>query len=388
MKIDDLRKKIDALDRRIVALINERASCAHEIGRIKRDTNREIYAPEREKAVYEKVEGMSGGPLPAGSLRAIYREIMSASLAIEKKLVVAYLGPEATFTHLAARNKFGGSVDYAPAASITDIFGEVERGAADYGVVPIENSNEGAVTHTLDMFADSRAKICAEIYLDISHCLMASCAPREITTIYSKAEVFGQCRAWIRENCPSVELIDCSSTARAAERAAGEPGAAAIASELAAELYGLRIAARGIEDSGRNETRFLVIGRASAGPSGDDKTSILVSISDRVGALHRMLYPFRRHAINLTKIESRPSKRKAWEYYFFIDLEGHVAQKKVAEALRELERQCLFVEHLGSYPRAKPRLPCACAEETKRNRRPRRAGKPGGLNRNRAGRVG
>lgn len=353
MKIDDLRKKIDGLDRRIVALINERASCAHEIGNIKRDAKREVYAPERERAVYEKVEGLSEGPLPPNSLRAIYREIMSAALALEKRLVIAYLGPEATFTHLAARNKFGGSVGYAPAASITDIFGEVERGAADYGVVPIENSNEGAVTHTLDMFVDSRAKICAEIYLDISHCLMAACAPAEIRKIYSKSEVFGQCRAWIRGNCPSVELVECPSTARAAERAAKEQGAAAIASELAAELYGLKIAARGIEDSGRNETRFLVIGRSSAGPSGDDKTSVMVSISDRVGALYRMLYPFKKHGINLTKIESRPSKRKAWEYYFFIDMEGHVAQKKVAEALRELERQCLFVVHLGSYPKAR-----------------------------------
>lgn len=353
MKIDDLRKKIDALDRKIVTLINERATCAHEIGKIKKISNREIYSPERERAVYERVEGMSGGPLPTGSLRAIYREIMSAALALEKKLVIAYLGPEATFTHLAARNKFGGSVGYAAAAGITDIFGEVERGSADYGVVPIENSNEGAVTHTLDMFMDSRAKICAEIYLDISHCLMAACPPGEIRKIYSKAEVFGQCRTWIRGNYQAVELVEAPSTARAAQIAAKEPGAAAIASELAAELYGLKIIARGTEDSGRNETRFLVIGRTFAGPSGDDKTSIMVSISDKVGALHRMLYPFRKHAINLTKIESRPSKRKAWEYYFFIDFEGHVSEKKVAQALAELKKQCLFVEHLGSYPKAR-----------------------------------
>lgn len=353
MKINDLRKKIDALDRAIVGLVNDRASIALEIGKIKRDSNKEVYAPEREKAVYAKVEGLSEGPLPAGSLRAIYREIMSAALSLEKKLVIAYLGPEATFTHLAARNKFGGSVGYVAAAGITDIFGEVERGAADYGVVPIENSNEGAVTHTLDMFMDSRAKICAEIYLDISHCLMAACAPAEIRKVYSKAEVFGQCRTWIRGNCPTAELVEAPSTARAAELAAKEPHAAAIASELAAELYGLKIIARGIEDSGKNETRFLVIGRNAAGPSGDDKTSIMVSISDRVGALHRMLYPFRKHAINLTKIESRPSKRKAWEYYFFIDFEGHAAEKKVGQALKELRKQCLFVEHLGSYPKAR-----------------------------------
>lgn len=353
MKIGELRKKIDEIDEKIVGLIVERTRQALEIGKLKRAARGEIYAPEREKAVYERLETLARGAIPVESLRAIYREIMSAAMAVEKDLVIAYLGPEATFTHLAARRKFGSSVKYAAAASIADIFSQVERGAADYGVVPIENSIEGAVTHTLDMFMDSRAKICAEIYLDITHCLLANCRPPAIKRVYSNPQVFGQCRAWLRSNYPKAELIEVSSTARAAEMAAGEKSAAALASELAAEIYGLKVAARGIEDSGRNETRFLVIGRSAAAPSGNDKTSVMVSIADRVGALHRMLYPFKKHGINLTKIESRPSKRKAWEYYFFIDLAGHIEDEPVRKALRELGKQCLFVEHLGSYPCAR-----------------------------------
>jgi chorismate mutase/prephenate dehydratase len=244
-------------------------------------------------------------------------------------------------------------VKYTAAANIADIFSQVESVAADYGVVPIENSIEGAVSHTLDMFIDSKVKICAEIYLDISHCLLANCPVKAIERIYSNPQVFGQCRIWLRSNFPTAELLEVSSTAKAAERAAGEKNAAALASELAAEIYGLKVVQRGVEDSGRNETRFLVIGRSAAGPSGDDKTSIMVSIADRVGALHSMLYPFKRHGINLTKIESRPSRRKAWEYYFFIDLVGHIDDEDVRKALKELGKQCLFVEHLGSYPRAR-----------------------------------
>ncbi|MDD5556761.1 MAG: prephenate dehydratase [bacterium] len=353
MRIDELRKKIDAIDRRIVALIAARTRHVLRIGRIKKASGKGIYAPERERAVFERLARLDRGPLPLASLRAIWREIMSAAMAIEKELVIAYLGPEATFTHEAARSKFGSSVGYAPAVSIADVFSQVEGGRADYGVVPIENSIEGAVTHTLDMFMDARVRICAEIYLDISHCLLANCPRAAVRTIYSKSEVFGQCRSWIRGNFPAAELVDVSSTAKAAEIAAREKNAAALASELAAEIYGVGVLERGVEDSGRNETRFLVIGRSHAAPSGDDKTSIMVSVADRVGALHRMLLPFKKHGINLTKIESRPSKRKAWEYYFFIDLAGHIEDERVRKALKELERHCVFIEHLGSYPRAR-----------------------------------
>ncbi len=353
MTIESLRKQIDAIDRKIVELINRRTSCVLKIGKIKKARNKEIYAPEREKAIYKRIAKLCKGPLPAESLRAIYREIMSAAMALEKELVIAYLGPEATFTHMAARKKFGASVKYAAADSIADIFCEVERGYADYGVVPIENSIEGAVTHTLDMFIDATQKIRAEIFLDVSHCLLANCPADEVRRIYSNPQVFGQCRIWLRNNYPKAELVEVSSTARAAELAVKEPGAAALASDLAAEIYGLTILQEAIEDSGKNETRFLVVGASSADRSGDDKTSILVSVADRVGALYNLLHPFKKHGINLTKIESRPSKKKAWEYYFFVDLMGHIKDRNVAAALKELGKHSLFIKHLGSYPCAK-----------------------------------
>ncbi|MCX6355327.1 MAG: prephenate dehydratase [Candidatus Aureabacteria bacterium] len=353
MTIDDIRKKIDAIDKKLVELMNSRSSLVHKIGKIKRKAKKEIYVPEREEAVYRKLEELSKGPLSIESLRAIYREIMSASLALEKELAIAYLGPEATFSHVAAREKFGSSVRYSPAPTIEDVFSQVERGEADYGVVPIENSIEGAVTYTLDMFIDSKSKICAEIYLDIAHCLLSNCERDLVSKIYSVPQVFGQCRSWIRSNFPAAELVEVSSTAKAAGLAAREGKAAAIANELAAEIYGVKVLERNIEDSGRNETRFLVIGKSSAGRTGNDKTSLLVSVADRVGALYQMLYPFRKNGINLTKIESRPSKKKAWEYYFFIDFAGHIEDRKAVKALKELRKQCLFVEHLGSYPKAR-----------------------------------
>ncbi|MCX6357395.1 MAG: prephenate dehydratase [Candidatus Aureabacteria bacterium] len=353
MNIDEIRDKIDALDRKIVALVNERTANALKIGAIKRAARKEIYAPERERAVYSRLVGLNRGPLPAAALRAIYREIMSAAIALEKEVMIGYLGPEATFTHLAAREKFGSSVGYASMGTIGDIFTAVERGSIDYGVVPIENSIDGAVTHTLDMFIDARVKICAEIYLDIAHCLMANSRRALIRKIYSKSEVFGQCRGWIRANFPAAELVEVSSTARAAQLAAKEKRSAALASELASEIHGVRIIEKHVEDSGRNETRFLVIGRSSAGRTGDDKTSLMISVSDRVGALYKMLYPFKNNRINLTMIESRPSKKKAWEYYFFIDFAGHIDDAKAVKAMRELKSQCLFVEHLGSYPMAR-----------------------------------
>lgn len=353
MSIEELRKKINGLDEKIVRLINERAAHAREIGKIKKRADLAVYAPEREKEIYAKLATLNRGPLSHESLCAIYREIMSAAIALEKEIVVSYLGPEATFTHLAARRKFGSSVTYAPAKTISEVFTEVERGRTDYGVVPIENSFEGAVTHTLDMFMEKRVKICAEKYLEITHCFLSNSRKNKITRIYSNPQVFGQCRVWLRTHYPAAELVEVSSTARAAARAAKEKGAAALASELAAELYGVNLIERGIEESGNNETRFLVISRISAGRSGDDKTSIMVSISDKVGALYQMLYPFKENGINLSRIASRPSKKRAWEYCFFIDFFGHIEDDNVACALEGLEKESLFVEHLGSYPREK-----------------------------------
>ncbi len=323
-----------------------------KIGRLKVKSKKSVYSPERERVVYERIEKNNKGPLSNETLKSIYREVMSGSLALEKPIEIAYLGPPATFTHIAALKKFGSSVKYAPVNSITEVFAEVEHGRSDYGVVPIENSIEGAVNHTLDMFMESDLKICSEISLEISHNLLANCKINQIKKVYSNPQVFGQCRMWLEANLPKAELIEVSSTTKAAEIAVKERYSAAIASSLAADCYGLNILARSIEDSSHNVTRFLVIGRAESEPSRKDKTSIMFSVKDRVGALHDMLVPFKKYKINLTKIESRPSKKKAWEYYFFLDMVGHYKDKNVKKAIGELERGCAYLKVLGSYPMA------------------------------------
>jgi len=347
----ELRQKINKIDAGILQLINERTKCALEIGRIKAKKKKEYYVPDREKEVYERLIKANKGPLSSKSVKAIYREIMSAALSLEESLKVTYLGPEATFTHLAALDKFGSSVTLIPAKSITDVFIEVEKGRADYGVVPIENSTEGIVNHTLDMFIDSELKICSEISLEVSLYLLSRGKMKDIKRIYSKPQALGQCRNWIESHLPQAELIEVSSTSKGAEVASREKGGAAIASELAAKVYNLKIIGRRVEDSASNVTRFLVIGKSFANRTGKDKTSIMFSIKDRVGALYAMLQPFKKHKISLTKIESRPSRRKAWDYYFFVDLEGHCREDaKVERALKELEKECRYLKVLGSYP--------------------------------------
>ncbi len=350
MNLESLRRKIDKVDKKIVEALNIRAKITVEIARIKNKLGKSIYSPDREREVLRKVTAANKGILNPAAIEAIYREIMSCSLALEKPLGIAYLGPQATFTHLAALKRFGQQVDYITCQSITDVFLEVERGTADYGVVPIENSIEGAVTHTLDMFMDTDLKICAQILLDIAHNLLANCPKVKIRRIYSNPQVFGQCRLWLQENLPEAEKIEVSSTTRAAQLAAREKNSACIASSLAAKVYKLKIVARDIEDSPHNFTRFLVIGKDDVPATGQDKTSIMFSIKDRVGALHEMLLPFKKYGVNLTKIESRPSKRKAWDYYFFVDLQGHRDNPKLKKALQELENKCKFLKILGSYP--------------------------------------
>jgi chorismate mutase / prephenate dehydratase len=351
MSITRLRKKVDSIDTEILGLLNKRAGVILKIGKAKARNKESIYAPAREKDVYKKLVAKNKGPLPKDSVKAIFREIMSSALQLERPLVIAYLGPEFTFTHLASLKKFGSSVRYVGCSTITDIFSEVEKSRADYGVVPIENSIEGAVNHTLDMFADSNLKVCSEVYLEIYHNLLSKEARKaDIRKIYSKAEVFGQCRIWIESNLPRAELVEVSSTAKAAEIAARQKNAACIASELAAKKNGLKVLARSIEDSAHNVTRFLVIGKEDVASTGEDKTSVMFSIKDRAGALHDMLVPFKKNRINLTKIESRPSKLRAWEYYFFVDLEGHRLDRRVAKSLSELERVSSYMKVLGSYP--------------------------------------
>ncbi len=352
MSLKDLRQKIDELDCKIIQLLNDRTKLALGIGKLKSEGGQATYAPERETEIYRRIEALAKGPLPKEALKSIYREVMSAALSLERPLTIAYLGPQATFTHLASISKFGSSVNYVPAATISEVFQEVDQKRAGYGVIPVENSIEGAVTHSLDRFIDSDLKICSEIFFEISHHLLSNSPLKDIRRVYSNPQVFGQCRMWIEAHLPRVELIDTMSTAQAAERAKREDGSAAIASKLAATLYDLPILASGIEDLAHNMTRFLVISRDVAAPSGRDKTSIVVSIKDKVGALYEMLSPIRKHRVNMTKIESRPSKKKAWDYYFFIDFEGHVQNPKIKKMLEELEERVRFLKILGSYPRA------------------------------------
>jgi len=351
MELSELRKNIDNVDAKIVELINERYNYVLEVGKWKKERVSAIYVPEREKSLLERLCRLNHGPMPEKTLRAIYQEIMSGALVLERPLRIAFLGPQATYTHQAAMAKFGHSVEYLARNTISDVFRDIESDRADYGCVPVENSTEGVVNHTLDMFMDSTVEICAEIRFAIRHCLLAHCAKTEIKRVYSHFQSFGQCRSWLSQNLPGVELIEVSSNTRAAELAAEEPGAAAIAGKLAAEIYKLNLISEDIQDSPGNTTRFLVLGKQRPTVTGDDKTSLCFAVGDRVGALYDCLLPFKHENITMTMIESRPSKLRNWEYFFFIDFLGHRDDKPAQKALKELSELCLFVKVLGSYPR-------------------------------------
>ncbi len=350
MNIPEHRKAIDKYDAEIVRLLNERTQHVLTIGEIKLKQGEEIYAPHRERAVMQRLSRMNKGPITNESLHAIYREVMSSALSLEKSLTIAYLGPEATFTHQAAIRKFGSSLRYSSQKTITDVFNEVSKRRADYGVVPVENSTEGVVTHTLDMFVDSDLKVVAQIVMPIQHGLVSKFKRSEIKKLFAHPQSLGQCRTWVETNFPRVEIIETSSNARSAEFAAKEKNSAAIAGVLAAEKYGVPLVELDIQDNMANATRFLVLGKQCTPPTGNDRTSVMFSLIDRVGALYQSLTPFRRYRINMTKIESRPSKRKAWEYFFFVDCDGHQEDKKVARALKMLGEHCSYVKVLGSYP--------------------------------------
>ncbi len=350
MTLNEHRKAIDALDAKIVALLNERTEHVLGIGALKLKAGEEIYAPHRELAVLDRVSKLNQGPITTESLRAIYREIMSSALSLEKSMTIAYLGPAATFTHQAAISRFGASLEYAPQRTIAEVFNEVMKGRADYGVVPVENSTEGVVTHTLDMFIDSDLKIVTQIVLPIQQCLLSRASRQDIKKFYVHPQSLAQCRLWLARHFPTAEIVETSSNARSAELAAGEKNSAAIGGTLAAEKYDLPVLEQGIQDQSGNATRFVVIGRKTTPPTGRDRTSLMFSVVDKVGALHAALAPFRRARLNMTKIESRPSKRKAWEYFFFVDIDGHQEDRKVARAIEQLSEHCSFVKILGSYP--------------------------------------
>jgi chorismate mutase/prephenate dehydratase len=346
-----LRDEIDSIDDKVLSLLNRRAKVVLDVGRIKRSRNETFYAPERESQIVQRLTAANAGPFPNDAVRIIFREIMSASLSLEEPLKVACLGPLATYTHLAATRYFGSSASILPVDGIKEVFDAVYLAQADYGVVPIENSNEGVVSYTLDMFMDYELTIIGEVMLKVTHNLLSRSGDRKrIRKVYSHPQAIGQCRKWLEKNLPGVPVLETASTSKAAEIAAKEDDAAAIASELAAKIYDLWFVEHGIEDFKSNYTRFLVISREPSKRTGNDKTSIMFSTKDRPGALFFILEPFKKAKINLTKIESRPSKRKAWEYIFFVDLEGHMEDRKVKKALTLVKDYCLYLKILGSYP--------------------------------------
>lgn len=349
-KIQSKRNKIDKIDKEIVKLINKRASVALEIGKDKKKNNSEFYLPSRESEVIKNILS-SKNIIKDEGFEAIYSEIISACRSLEKTLKIAFLGPWATFTHQAAIRKFGSSALFVPCMVISDVFDDIEKGRADFGIVPVENSNEGSVNITLDLLAETELKICGEISLKIEQCFLVKDDKAKILRIYSHPQALAQCRNYINSHYGDIEIISVSSTAEAAKKVSKENFSAAIASEAAAKIYNLRATEKGIQDGIQNFTRFFVIGKAQSKPSGADKTSLALMIKDKVGALYEILGIFDKNGINLTKIESRPSKRKLWEYIFFIDIEGHIEDKKIVSSLEKLRDICVSVKILGSYPK-------------------------------------
>src|SRR5687767_3211551 len=351
MNLGDWRSRINDLDNQILHLLNQRAEAALQIGDLKRRQEAPSYVPEREAAILRRLAELNGGPMPAAAVRAIWREILSGCRALEEPLAVAYLGPQATFTHQAARERFGAAADLKPTRAISDVFEEVERGRVAFGVVPVENSTEGAVNITLDRLAESDVLICGEAYLEIAQQLLSRAGSlAEVKRVLSHPQGLAQCRGWLAQHLPDVPTEETSSTAAAVEMAACDPTLAGIASSLAGELYAVPVLRERIEDNRHNATRFLVIGREPIGPSGRDKTSILFAMKNEPGSLYRILEPFAGSGLNLTKIESRPAKRRPWEYVMFVDFEGHRETPAVAAALAELGQRTLFLKVLGSYP--------------------------------------
>ncbi|ADE15707.1 chorismate mutase [Nitrosococcus halophilus Nc 4] len=354
-QLQQVRARIDALDEQIQRLLNERAELARQTAQIKQAAGlgENCFRPEREAEILRRVIARNPGPLSGQEMARLFREIMSACLALETPLMIAYLGPEGTFTEAAALKHFGHSVKTRPLIAIDEIFREVEAGTAHYGVVPVENSTEGAVTHTLDQFLISPLQICGEVELRIHHHLLSrSKTLAEVNRLYAHQQTLAQCRGWLDAHLAGCERIPVSSNAEAARRAGNEPDCAAIASDRAREIYGLQALAINIEDEPGNTTRFLVIGSQAVVPSGNDKTSLLLSGPNRSGLLYDLLRPLADNEISMTRLESRPSRRKLWEYVFFIDVEGHVDDPKVATALAALKDQASFLKLLGSYPRA------------------------------------
>ena len=353
MDLGDLRTRINDLDNQILLLLNQRAEAVLQIGDLKRRQESPSYVPEREVEIIRRLKALSRGPLAHDAVDAIWREVLSACRNLEHPLTVSYLGPPATFTHQVALGRFGSAVRYQPARNIVEVFEDVERQRVDQGVVPVENSTGGAVSVTLDRLIESTVLISGELYLDVAQYLLSRARDLgEITRVVSHPQGLAQCRAWIARHLPEVLTEEMASTAAAAELAASDATVAAIASELAGQHYGVPVLRARIEDDQNNTTRFLLLGRHPVGPTGRDKTSILFAMRNEPGALYRILEPFARAGVNLTKIESRPAKHRPWEYVMFVDFEGHRETSVVAGALAEIGERTLFLKILGSYPAA------------------------------------
>ena len=347
------RAAIDSIDERIVLLLNERASHARSIGELKGGAP--AYRPEREAEVLRHVSAVGNGPLAPERVAAIYAEIMSACRALEQPMAVAYLGPEGTFSEMAMFKHFGHGVQGLPAVSIDEVFRRLEARAVHSAVVPVENSTEGAIGRTLDLLLTTPLKICGEVVLRVRQNLLAKSGDPHLSSyarVYSHAQSLGQCQSWLTQNLPAAERVPVSSNAEAARRAAVEPDACAIGPELAAERYGLAVVARSIEDDPRNMTRFLVLGWDEAGPTGRDRTSIVMSAANRPGAMHELISPFAHHGVSMSRIESRPARTGQWEYLFYVDVEGHLSEPRVAQALAEITQKAPFLKVFGSYPAA------------------------------------
>lgn len=358
-QLNALRLRIDALDEKLLALINERAQCAQEVARAKMqaletDEKPLFYRPEREAWILKHIMQLNNGPLDNEEVARLFREIMSSCLALEQTLKVAFLGPEGTFTQAAALKHFGHAVVSTPMAAIDEVFREVAAGAVNFGVVPVENSTEGAVNHTLDSFLEHDMVICGEVELRIHHHLLVAENTKtdSITRVYSHAQSLAQCRKWLDAHYPNIERIAVSSNAEAAKRVKSEWNSAAIAGDMAATLYGLDKLYEKIEDRPDNSTRFLIIGNQEVPPTGDDKTSIIVSTSNKPGALHELLAPFHCNGIDLTRIETRPSRSGKWTYVFFIDFCGHHKDPLIKDVLEKINQETVALKVLGSYPKA------------------------------------
>jgi chorismate mutase/prephenate dehydratase len=349
--LDPLRLQIDQIDQQLIELLNSRARIVVQIGKLKQSQGTPIYAPDREKTILDRVRSLNRGPLSDRCLEAVYREVMSGSFALEKPLRIGFLGPEGSFSHAASVSKFGSSVDYVPLSAIPAVFEEVVRGHVDYGLVPVENSIGGGIVDTLDAFTSSSAKICAEVLLTVHHNLLANLPWEKVEKIYSKAEVFSQCRNWLSATAKDRPTIPVDSTTAAAQMARDQVGVAAIGSKQAAEIYGLHILFENIEDNPDNMTRFFVIGREAARRTGDDKTAIMFTTAHKPGALAEVLDVFKENGINLTDIEKRPSRKVNWEYYFFIDAQGHADDAGMKTAIEQAKKHCLQLTVLGSYPK-------------------------------------